>query len=141
MKLPYGISDFYKLATENYWFVDRTDRIVVMEKLGKTLLFLRPRRFGKSLWLSILEKYYDIAKKDQFERVFGHLAIGKNPTPRHNQYLIMRWDFSKIDAHGTIEKVIQLLHDHINTQIYLFIQKYAVVALGFERLVWVEVTQ
>ncbi len=124
MKLPYGISNFYKLATEDYWFVDRTNSITAIEEIGSTLLFLRPRRFGKSLWLSILENYYDVAKAQQFERLFGHLAIGKNPTPRHNQYLIMRWDFSNVDSQGSIPEIVQLLHNHINTSVGLFLNKY-----------------
>jgi hypothetical protein len=61
-----------------------------LEEKGRTLLFLRPRRFGKSLLLSMLENYYDVKKAAEFERLFGHLAIGQNPTPRHNRYLIMR---------------------------------------------------
>jgi len=62
MKIPYGIRDFYALITEGYRYLDRSDRIHVVEELGKELLFLRPRRFGKSLWLSTLMNYYDIAK-------------------------------------------------------------------------------
>ena len=88
MKFPYGISDFYKIIGENYLYLDRTDRIRFVEKSGGQLLFLRPRRFGKSLWLSTLANYYDVAKADEFERLFGALAIGKNPTPLHNQYFI-----------------------------------------------------
>jgi len=90
MKFPYGISDFYKLITEGYFYVDRTDRIRLIEEIGSQLLFLRPRRFGKSLLLSMLENYYDLAKADEFDRLFGHLAIGKKPTERHNQYFVMK---------------------------------------------------
>lgn len=76
MKLPYGISDFYQIITEEYQYFDRTDRIPLIEVAGKSLLFLRPRRFGKSLLVSMLENYYDGAKTAEFERLFGHLAIG-----------------------------------------------------------------
>lgn len=62
IKFPYGNNDFYQLITENYLYIDRTDRIAQLEAVGKTLLFLRPRRYGKSLLLSTLENYYDIAK-------------------------------------------------------------------------------
>ncbi|RKZ78814.1 MAG: hypothetical protein DRR19_25820, partial [Candidatus Parabeggiatoa sp. nov. 1] len=92
MKFPYGLRNFYDLITENYFYVDRTAHIQTIEDFGKELIFLRPRRFGKSLLLSMLENYYDVAKADEFERLFGHLAIGKNPTPKHNQYLVMTWD-------------------------------------------------
>ncbi len=67
LKFPYGMSDFYDLRQENYLYIDRTQAIPLLEQTGKQLLFLRPRRFGKSLWLSVLENYYDINKADQFE--------------------------------------------------------------------------
>jgi hypothetical protein len=81
LKFPYGISDFYQVMTEDYVYVDRTDRIPLLEETGKTLLFLRPRRFGKSLLLSMLENYYDVNKADEFDRLFGGLAINRQPTP------------------------------------------------------------
>ncbi len=117
MKFPYGISDFYDIITENYYYVDRSDKIPLIEKAGKHLLFLRPRRFGKSLWLSTLENYYDLAKTDEFETLFGHLAIGKKPTAKHNKYFILSWDFSTVSPLGTTEKMEQNLHDHINGRI------------------------
>ncbi|HEW97948.1 MAG: hypothetical protein DRR16_16610 [Candidatus Parabeggiatoa sp. nov. 3] len=85
-KFPYGFSDFYLLRTENYFYVDRTSHIRLIEEAGNQLFFFRPRRFGKSLVLSMLENYYDVAKASEFERLFGELAIGQNPTPKHNQY-------------------------------------------------------
>lgn len=97
MKLPYGVTDFYSLRNDGEVYVDRTDRIAVMEDLGKSLLFLRPRRFGKSLWLSTLANYYDVRRADEHERLFGDLAVGKNPTPLAHQYFVLRWDFSEID--------------------------------------------
>ena len=75
LQFPYGISDFYQIMTEGFFYVDRTELIRKVERIGKVLLFLRPRRFGKSLWLSILENYYDVAKADEFEQLFGSLAI------------------------------------------------------------------
>ncbi len=124
LKFPYGVSDFYQVATEGYWYVDRTEYIRAVEDIGKVLLFLRPRRFGKSLWLSTLENYYDIAKADEFERLFGHLAIGQNPTPLHNKYLIMRWNFSAVDPSGSYEQIKQSLFNHINGCIEGFIVNY-----------------
>lgn len=75
MKFPYGNCNFYKIITEGYFYIDRTDRIPLIEETGDHLLFLRPRRFGKSLLLSMLENYYDIAKADEFERLFSKLRI------------------------------------------------------------------
>jgi len=124
IKFPYGICDFYKIITEGYFYVDRTDKIPLIEESGQQLLFLRPRRFGKSLLLTTLENYYDLAKADQFEQLFGHLAIGQNPTPLHNQYLVMRWDFSVVKSYGPIEGVEQALHSHLNVQITNFTLYY-----------------
>lgn len=125
LKFPYGISDFYQVITEDYLYVDRTDRIPVLEEAGKTLLFLRPRRFGKSLLLSMLENYYDVNKAAEFDRLFGGLAIGRQPTPLRNRYLILRWDFSDVAPHPDIHQMQQNLFDHINDRIKLFAQRYA----------------
>ena len=76
---PYGIWDFHEIATQGYYYCDRTQAIPYLERT-KSSLFIRPRRFGKSLLLSMLENYYDIARKDQFSDLFGHLAVGANPT-------------------------------------------------------------
>jgi len=124
LKFPYGISDFYKVRTGGYVYIDRTDRIALVEEAGDQLIFLRPRRFGKSLWLSTLENYYDVAKAGEFARLFGDLAIGRNPTPRHNRYFILRWDFSLISAQGGIAEIGQALHNHINTAIKNFGLRY-----------------
>ena len=124
LKFPYGISDFYKVITEGYFYIDRTDRIRLLEETGPQLLFLRPRRFGKSLLLAMLENYYDVARANQFEQLFGHLAIGQNPTLLHNQYLVMRWDFSTVLSQGSAETIKRALFDHINDQIQNFGVRY-----------------
>ncbi len=124
LKFPYGISDFHTLMTENYFYVDRTSLLPEIEEAGKQLLFLRPRRFGKSLLLSMLENYYDVAKAEEFDKLFGHLAIGKQPTPKHNQYFVMKWDFSMIRATGEVASIQQALYNHINGCIEHFSQFY-----------------
>jgi hypothetical protein len=124
LKFPYGLRNFYDLITENYFYVDRTAHIRVIEDFGRELIFLRPRRFGKSLLLSMLENYYDLAKADEFERLFGHLAIGKNPTPRHNRYFVMTWDFSLVKAQGDITVIEKALYEHVNGCIEDFYKRY-----------------
>ncbi len=124
MKFPYGISDFRKIMTKGYFYCDRTDRIPMLENTGDYLLFLRPRRFGKSLLLSMLANYYDVARKDQFQEIFGHLKIGGNPTPLHSQYLILQWDFSCVDPSGTAKDMKRALHDHVNSCIDAFLIYY-----------------
>lgn len=124
LKLPYAIRDFNKLITEEFFYLDRTDRIPVIENLGYELLFLRPRRFGKSLWLSTLINYYDVAQAETFESLFDQLAVGQNPTSLHNRYLVIKWDFSTIESHGTIQEIRQSLYNRINGQINHFRQVY-----------------
>ena len=124
LKFPYGLRNFYDLITENYFYVDRTGHIRTIEEFGRELIFLRPRRFGKSLLLSMLENYYDVAKADEFERLFGHLAIGSNPTPKHNQYLVMTWDFSLVKAQGDITTIEKALYNHVNHAIEDFAIRY-----------------
>ncbi|MEZ4870045.1 MAG: AAA family ATPase [Caldilineaceae bacterium] len=125
LKFPYGNSDFYQVSTDGFFYVDRTDRIPLLEELGQQLLFLRPRRFGKSLLLSLLENYYDVAKAAEFDRLFGRFAIGRQPTPLHNHYLVMTWDFSTVQTYGDTALLIRSLYNHLNNAITLFAQRYA----------------
>ncbi len=124
MKFPYGLCDFNKIITKGYFYCDRTNFITLLEDTGDFLLFLRPRRFGKSLLLSMLENYYDLARKDRFQDLFGHLLIGKNPTPSHNQYFILKWDFSCVDPSGSAKDIKRAFHDHINSCIKAFTSDY-----------------
>ncbi|MEA3429208.1 MAG: AAA family ATPase [Thermodesulfobacteriota bacterium] len=123
MKFPYGISDFKKIITKGYFYCDRTDKIPLLEQ-SDSQLFIRPRRFGKSLVLSMLENYYDVAKADEFDEIFGNLAIGKNPTKLRNSYFILRWDFSCVDTTGSVKEIKQALYDHINFCIKGFLLYY-----------------
>ena len=105
-KIPYGISSFEKIKSGNYYFVDKTKYIEVIEENGSPyLFFLRPRRFGKSLFISMLEHYYDINSADQFEKLFGDTYIGQNPTPLRNTYPVLRFNFSMVKTQGTIEQL------------------------------------
>ncbi|MEM6262395.1 MAG: AAA family ATPase [Bacteroidota bacterium] len=99
LKLPYGRSDFASLIEGGYHYVDRTRFIGELEQLGESyLIFLRPRRFGKSLWISTLSYYYGLQHKDKFEALFGNLDIGKQPTPLANSYLVLHFDFSGVNT-------------------------------------------
>lgn len=124
IKFPYAISDFHALRTQGYFYFDRTTALPALEDAAKQLVFLRPRRFGKSLLLSMLAHYYDINTAGEFETLFGGLAVGDNPTPEHNQYLILRWDFSKVSGQGDVEQIKQNLFEHINTAMREFVEKY-----------------
>ncbi|MDG4598034.1 MAG: AAA family ATPase [Candidatus Contendobacter sp.] len=124
MRFPYGIADFRKIREGDYFYVDRTDRIPLIEEAGSQLLFLRPRRFGKSLWLSTLENYYDLARADDFDRLFGGLKIGQNPTPLRNRYFIFKLNFSVVDPWGDADAIAASLHRHINNAIEAFAARY-----------------
>ena len=124
MKFPYGISDFDSLITRQFHYVDRTDHIPLLEEAGDQLLFLRPRRFGKSLLLSMLENYYDLNKSDRFEQLFGKLAIGKNPTAEHNRYCVLKWDFSGVSPQGDGEEIKRNLYRYLNLRISAFSNYY-----------------
>lgn len=124
MQFAYGLSDFSKMIMGDYFYQDRTDRILLLEEAGDQLIFIRPRRFGKSLLLSMLEHYYDLSRVNQFDALFGHLAIGRNPTARHNQYFIMKWDFSLVKAQGEMKEIEAALHRHINLGIRRCAERY-----------------
>ena len=125
MEFPYGLSDFGTLRREGYFYQDRTDRIPQLEKAGRQLIFIRPRRFGKSLLLSLLEHYYDVNRTEHFDALFDGLAIGRNPTPRRNQYFVLKWDFSLVKAQGELKEIEAALHQHLNDRIAQFAVDYA----------------
>ncbi|MCS7029527.1 MAG: AAA family ATPase, partial [Bacteroidia bacterium] len=121
---PYGVSNFEILVKDEYVFVDKTQFIEKLEQnKERNVAFLRPRKFGKSLWLSVLEYYYDTNQAHKFELLFGKYYIGKNPTPLHNTYRILRFDFSGIDS-GTKEKAKKGFAFSVLNAIREFADKY-----------------
>ncbi|MFW5893836.1 MAG: AAA family ATPase, partial [Verrucomicrobiota bacterium] len=96
-KIPYAVANYEKIVDGGYYFVDKTRFIRELE-LYEAPVHLRPRRFGKSLWCSILECYYDVNRRDRFVELFGHTDIGREPTDQHSSHLVMRFDFSKIEV-------------------------------------------
>jgi hypothetical protein len=100
-RLPYGISDFKKIICENYAYVDKTRYIEMLERESNpNQFFIRPRKFGKSLFFTTLSYYYDLREAENFEKLFGNLYIGKHPTPEHNTYAVMKFDFSGLDTNS-----------------------------------------
>ena len=97
-RIPYGMQNFEDVIKEDCYYVDKTPFIEQIEESNKYFFFIRPRRFGKTLTLSMLENYYDINKKDKFDEIFGKLYIGQNPTPEHNTYLIIHLNFAEVAA-------------------------------------------
>ena len=100
IRIPYGISSYAKLIRDGAYYVDRTTFLSVLEELGDSyLFFLRPRRFGKSLFVTMLHHYYGVEHEEQFDTLFGKYHVGQHPTPLANTYLILRLDFSGIHTH------------------------------------------
>ena len=122
-KIPYGISDFKLLKTEDYYFIDKTDYIPKIENYtSRYLMFLRPRRFGKSLLIAMLEAYYDTAFKDEFEIIFKDTYILNNRTKEASSYMILRFDFSAVDIFNVNESFKNLLKLKMGS----FIKKYKI---------------
>lgn len=123
-KLPYGISNYEELIEDNYYYVDKTMYIEKLERLAeKRIMFLRPRKFGKTLFTSTLENYYDINKKDKFEKLYGETYIGKNPTPLKNSYYILRFNFSGIDTENE-ETTMKGFKSKVISSIEVFVKRY-----------------
>jgi hypothetical protein len=130
-KIPYGVSSFEKLVSEGYYFVDKTKYIELIENLNEQyLIFLRPRRFGKSLLISMLENYYDINKKDK-EDLFKELYIGQNPTKLKNSYYILKFNFSGIDTRNS-ETTEKGFIENVKVGIKKFCYKYNINYNFFE---------
>ena len=99
LKISYGESNFRALIDDGAFYQDRTHFIPVLENWGpKYLIYLRPRRFGKTLLLSTLYYYYGLQFKNDFDRLYGKTFIGKNPTPEAHQFMMLRFDFSGINT-------------------------------------------
>ena len=122
-RIPYGIMNFVTVRRDDCYYVDKTDFIEEIERSNMYFFYIRPRRFGKSLTLSMLKQYYDINMADRFEELFGGLYIGENPTPEHNTYLIISLNFAVVDAN--LENYKKGLDAHCNTEFNYFCDVYA----------------
>lgn len=121
--LPYGMMNFADIRLDNYYYVDKTSFIPVVEQSDRFFFFIRPRRFGKSLTLNMLQHYYDVRTRDKFDALFGDLYIGKHPTRDRNSYLVLYLNFSGIS--GELHNYRQGLDAHCNTSFDYFCDIYA----------------
>ena len=123
-KLPYGISDYERLVENEYYYVDKTIYIEKLENLAEPyIMFLRPRKFGKTLFTSTLENYYDFKKADKFEKLYGNTYIGKHPTKLKNSYHILKFNFSGIDTTND-ETTMKGFKKEVASSIEVFVKKY-----------------
>ena len=122
-RIPYGMQNFEDMIEWDCYYVDKTPFIEEIEDSNMYFFFLRPRRFGKSLTISMLENYYDINKKDKFDEIFGKLYIGENPTPEHNSYLIIHLNFAIIV--GDLNDYKHGMDNYCRTQFNYFVDVYS----------------
>lgn len=123
--IPYGISDFKRLRNENFYYVDKTMYLPLIEKMPSYLFLIRPRRFGKSLFLSLMRTYYDILQKDNFEKYFGDLWIGSHPTDQRNRFQVLYFDFSKAGCSQPGTDMMTSFNDYCTIIINQFAHEYA----------------
>ena len=121
-RVPYGIQDFVQVIEQNCYYVDKTAYIPKLEDCPNNLFCIRPRRFGKSVFLSMLHAYYDCRTKDKFQEWFGNLWIGKHPTPLQGRYQVMHLDFSQVG--GSIENLEEKFNFYLGVQLNGFIRDY-----------------
>ena len=121
-RIPYGVSDFVDIIKRNQYYVDKTMYIPKLEEEADSLFFIRPRRFGKSLLLSMMCAYYDINLSDRFEELFGKLWIGSHPTPYRGKFQVLFLDFSKIG--GDIKDLKENFNNYCNIRLDNFIERY-----------------
>ena len=122
-RIPYGMQNFEDVMKRDCYYVDKTPFIEDIEDSNMYFFYIRPRRFGKTLTLSMLENYYDINKKDAFEEIFGKLYIGQNPTPEHNTYLVLHLNFAEIV--GGLDDYQEGMDDYCSIRFNLFVDLYA----------------
>lgn len=121
-RLPYGINDFEAVIEQNQYYVDKTMYLPLLENQPSNIFFIRPRRFGKSIFLSMLHAYYDCSKKEKFQALFGDLWVGKHPTPLQGKYLILHLDFSYVG--GSIEKLEENFNMYLRVKLDGFMRVY-----------------
>ena len=121
-RIPYGMMNFLDVIRDDCYYVDKTKYIEKIERANKYFFYIRPRRFGKSLTLSMLQHYYDVNDTSIFEEIYGNLYVGKHPTPEHNKYLIIKLNFSVIDS--GLQNYRKGLDDHCYIRFSSFCDSY-----------------
>ena len=122
-RIPYGVSNFVDIVERNQYYVDKTMYIPQLEDEADALFFIRPRRFGKSLFINMLRAYYDINMKGRFEELFGNLWIGSHPTEDQGKFQVLYFDFSRIG--GNIDVLQEYFNDYCNIILDSFIESYS----------------
>ena len=121
--VPYGVADFVTVIEQNLYYVDKTMFIPELEKQPRNLFFIRPRRFGKSIFLSMLYSYYDCTQSHKFQSLFGNLWIGQHPTPLQGKYQVLFLDFSQIT--GNIDKLGTKFNSYLSINLDAFVRQYS----------------
>ncbi len=121
-RIPYGETDYVNIRKENSYYVDKTAFIPLFENAAKYIMFLRPRRFGKTLFINTLAAYYDVLGKDNFEQNFGGLDIFDHSTDSQGQYMILKFSFASVDS--SRENVQSSFNSKVCETIRRFVNRY-----------------
>ncbi|MCI7050357.1 MAG: ATP-binding protein [Bacteroidales bacterium] len=121
-EIPYGVADFVVMREQNLYYVDKTMYLEELERQSRFVFFIRPRRFGKSLFISMMQAYYDKAMADRFDKLFGGLQVAQKPTPNRSRYQVLYLDFSRVG--GNIAQLEEKFNAYCNHELDFFIDRY-----------------
>ena len=121
-EIPYGVADFVVMREQNLYYVDKTMYLEELERQSRFVFFIRPRRFGKSLFISMMQAYYDKAMADRFDKLFGGLQVAQKPTPNRNRYQVLYLDFSQVG--GNIAQLEERFNSYCCIRLDTFMRKY-----------------
>ena len=121
-EIPYGVADFVVMREQNLYYVDKTMYLEELERQSRFVFFIRPRRFGKSLFISMMQAYYDKAMADRFDKLFGGLQVARKPTNNRNRYQVLYLDFSRVG--GSIAQLEEKFNVYCNHELDFFIDRY-----------------
>ena len=121
-EIPYGVADFVVMREQNLYYVDKTMYLEELERQSRFVFFIRPRRFGKSLFISMMQAYYDKAMANRFDKLFGGLQVAQKPTPNRSRYQVLYLDFSRVG--GNIAQLEEKFNAYCNHELDFFIDRY-----------------
>ncbi|MDQ6975764.1 MAG: AAA family ATPase, partial [Mariprofundaceae bacterium] len=133
-RILYSLANYGEIVRKHGYFVDKTNYLAKLETVENPV-FLRPRRFGKSLLCSMQNYYYDLNYANQFKKLFGHTWIGKNPTDNHNKFIVVSLNFSVIEVGPTLKNIEQSFKNHCNVKIDLLRERYASILADMPEII------
>ena len=124
LMIPYGVSDFKVMRNEGLYYIDKTEYLAKLEARDRFVFFVRPRRFGKSLFTSMLQCYYDRREAANFEKLFGGLWLGAHPTPNRNRYMVLMLDFSEVNKGSSTSSLEDRFASYMSGKLRMMLEAY-----------------